>query len=116
LETDILLDLSRFRRPRIVLIAAAFLLSATIGIYFATQSASPPALAFSDFLKAVDAGKVTEVTFADPIIDVVLRDGSIARTVAPPEFLSANASFVTDLYRRDVRVDVIPAPEPGTLS
>ena len=99
-----------------MLIAAAFLLSAAGGLYFATRTAAPPALAFSEFLRAVDAGKVTDVTFADPIIKVVLRDGSVAQTVAPPEFLAANGSFVNDLYRRDIRVDVIPAPEPGSLS
>jgi cell division protease FtsH len=99
-----------------VLVAAALLLSAMGGLYLATHAATPPALVFSDFLKAVDAGKVTEVTFSDHVIDVVLRDGSVARTVAPPEFLAANASFVTDLYRRDIRVDVVPAPEPGSLS
>ncbi len=99
-----------------MLVAAALLLSVVGGLYFATRTAAPPALAFSEFLKAVDAGKVTDVTFADPIIKVVLRDGSVAQTVAPPEFLAANGSFVNDLYRRDIRVDVIPAPEPGTLS
>jgi cell division protease FtsH len=99
-----------------VLVAAALLVSAVGGLYFTTRTATPPALAFSEFLKAVDAGKVTDVTFADPIIKVVLRDGSVAQTVAPPEFLAANGSFVNDLYRRDIRVDVIPAPEPGSLS
>jgi cell division protease FtsH len=99
-----------------VLVAATLLLSAVGGLYLATRTAAPPALAFSDFLRAVDAGKVTDVTFADPIIRVVLRDGSMAQTVAPPEFLAANGSFVNDLYRRDIRVDVIPAPEPGSLS
>ncbi len=99
-----------------MLVAAALLLSAVGGLYFATRIATPPALAFSEFLGAIDAGKVTDVTFADPIIKVVLRDGRTVQTVAPPEFLAANGSFVNDLYRRDIRVDVIPAPEPGSLS
>ncbi len=99
-----------------MLVAAALLLSVVSGVYLATRTPTPPSLVFSDFLKAVDAGKVTEVTFADPVITVGLRDGSVAQTVAPPEFLAANGAFVTDLYRRDIRVDVIPAPEPGSLS
>ncbi len=99
-----------------MLVAAALLLSAVSGVYLLTRTPTPPSLVFSDFLKAVDAGKVTAVTFADPIITVGLRDGSVAQTVAPPEFLAANGTFVTDLYRRDIRVDVIPAPEPGSLS
>ena len=99
-----------------MLLAAALLLCAVGGPYLAMRAPAPPSLIFSDFLKAVDAGKVTAVTFSGPIIDVVLRDGSVAQTVAPPEFLGANASFVTDLYRREIRVDVIPEPEPGSLS
>ena len=80
----------------------------------ARRRAAAPA--FSDFLKSVETGKVTQVTFSDHTIDVVLSDGSVAQTVAPQEFLAANASFVTDLYRRNIRVDVIPAPVPGSLS
>ncbi len=116
-ETDLLLDFPRFRRPRAVLVvAAALLLSAAGALYFATRASAPPSLPFSDFLKAVEAGKVTQVTFSNHTIDVVLSDGRVAQTVAPQEFLAANASFVTDLYRRNIRVDVIPAPEPGSLS
>jgi cell division protease FtsH len=110
------LEFSRFRRPRLVLIAAALLLSLVGGIYYATRIPPPPALAFSEFLKAVAAGQVTQVTVADPLIDVVLRDGTVSRTVAPKDYLSANPAFVNDLYLRDVRVDVIPAREPGSLS
>jgi len=99
-----------------VLVAATLLLSVVSGAYLLTRTPTPPSLVFSDFLKAVDAGKVTEVTFADPVMTVSLRDGSVMQTIAPPEFLSANGTFVTDLYRRDIRVDVIPAPEPGSLS
>ena len=88
-----------------------------VGAFFvATRTVPPTTLAFSDFLKAVDAGKVTGVTFSDHTIDVVLRDGTTAQTVAPPEFLAANSTFVTDLYRREIRVEVIPAPAPGSLS
>ena len=99
-----------------MLVAATLLLSVVSGAYLLTRTPTPPSLVFSDFLKAVDAGKVTEVTFADPVMTVSLRDGSVMQTIAPPEFLSANGTFVTDLYRRDIRVDVIPAPEPGSLS
>ena len=70
-----------------MLVAAALLLSVVSGAYLLTRTPTPPSLVFSDFLKAVDAGQVTEVTFADPVITVNLRDGSVAQTVAPPEFL-----------------------------
>jgi cell division protease FtsH len=73
-------------------------------------------MVFSEFLKAVDAGKVTQVTLNEHRIDFVLRDGGAAQTVAPKEYLAANSGFINDLYRRDIRVDVIPADEPGSLS
>jgi cell division protease FtsH len=110
-------DLSRFRRPR-VLIAAAIVVSLTIAgsMYYTRSAPADPPLAFSEFLKAVDAGNIAAVTFADRAIDVTLRDGRTTRTIAPPEFLKSNVSFVNDLYRRNIRVDVTASPEPGSLS
>jgi cell division protease FtsH len=82
-------------------------------------SERPPAvrqLAFSEFVQELEAGSVTAVTFSDRAIDVVLRDGTTVHTIAPPEFLAANASFVTDLVRRHIRVDVTPAVDPSAVS
>jgi cell division protease FtsH len=63
----------------------------------------------------VESGGVTAVTFGDRDILVTFRDGATATTVAPPEF-SRNSSFITDLYRRGVRVEVVPASDPTSLS
>jgi cell division protease FtsH len=110
-------DFSRFRKPRTLIVVAAMIALATAaGVYIVRMTPTVPQLAFSEFLKAVDAGKVTEVIFNDRTMKVALRDGSVVQTVAPPEFLNANSTFVTDLYRRDIRVDVTPAAEPGSLS
>jgi cell division protease FtsH len=107
----------RHRKRRILLIVAVLaLLAASAGYYIITRTAPPAPLAFSEFVKLVDSGQVAEVMFKDRAIDVVLRDGRTAQTFAPPEFLASNSSFVTDLVRRDIRVDVTPAPEPGSLS
>jgi cell division protease FtsH len=98
------------------MLAAALVASIVAGgIYSYESTPLPQPMAFSEFLKAVDGGQVTAVTLTNSQLDVVLRDGTGVRTVAPPEFL-ANAAFVTDLYRRQIRVDVTPAPEPGSLS
>ena len=85
------------------------------GIYVLGRAPLPQPMAFSEFLRAVDGGQVTAVTLTNSQLDVILRDGTAVRTVAPPEFL-ANTAFVTDLYRRQIRVDVTPVPEPGSLS
>jgi cell division protease FtsH len=108
---------SRFRRSRVLIVAAAVVaLAATVSLYFINRTPIPPSLAFSEFLQAVEAGQVKQVTFTDRTIDFILRDGTAAQTVAPPEFLGANSAFVTDLYRRSIRVEVTPAAEPGSLS
>jgi cell division protease FtsH len=110
--------LPRFRRPRFLLAAVAFVvLTATLaGLYFSRHTAPPPSIPFSDFLRQVEAGSVTQVTLGDRTVDITFRDGRVAQTFVPAEFLSANSSFVTDLYRRQIQVDVTPAPEPGSLS
>ena len=112
------MELPRFRRPRVLILVAAALalIAVPTGIYLLNRAGSPPSIAFSEFLRQVDAGKVTEVTFRDRAIEIGLRDGSRARTVPPPEFLAANASFITDLYKRQIRVDVMPTPDPDALS
>jgi cell division protease FtsH len=110
-------DYSRFRKPRaFILIAALVAIVVASAVYVARRGPAVEALVFSDFLKAVESGQVTAVTFTDHTIDVVMRDGRAAQTVAPPEFLTANSSFVTELYRRQIRVEVTPAPTPGSLS
>jgi cell division protease FtsH len=110
-------EFSRFRKPRtLILVAALVAALAAAGAYIVRLTPVVPTLAFSEFLQAVDAGKVTAVTLDDRSITVVLRDGSIALTTAPTEFLRSNSSFVTDLYRRQIRVEAIPGTEPGSLS
>jgi cell division protease FtsH len=45
-----------------------------------------------------------------------LKGGSTIKTVAPPEFLGANGTFIPDLVRRNIRVDVAPVPDPSEVS
>ncbi len=107
----------RFRQPRtLIVVAAAAAFAVALIAYAVTRAPARPALAFSEFLQIVDAGQVKQVTLNDRTIDIVLRDGRTEQTIAPQEFLAANSSFVTDLYRRGIRVEVTPSPEPGSLS
>jgi cell division protease FtsH len=110
--------LPRRRRPRNFLILAAVLTLSGVpaGVYLAKRPAPPQPLAFSEFLQHVQANKVSQVTFGRDAIDVVLADGRVAQTVAPPDFVSANSSFVMDLVARNVRVEGAPVPTPGSLS
>ncbi len=106
-----------FRRPRVYIPVLVALLIAIVGsVHMLRQQTEPPELAFSDFLRNIEQGQVAQVRFAAGGIDVTLRDGAVTHTVPPPEFMAASAGFVTDLAKRNVRIEVQAAPEPGTLS
>ena len=106
------------KRPRLLLLIAAILALIAIptGWYFANQPPVIPPVAFSEFLQNVEGGRVTQVTFNERTITAQLNGGSKITTVAPPEFLAANGTFVTDLVGRNIRVDVSPASDPGAMS
>jgi cell division protease FtsH len=110
--------LPRSRRNRILLAAgvALALTAAAAGVYFVGRPAVPDTLAFSDFLRHVQANRVARVTIGSEALEVALTDGSTALTIAPKDFLSANSTFINDLVGRNVRVEVTPAAAPGSLS
>jgi cell division protease FtsH len=106
-----------FRRPRALVAIAVGLILALAAIVYTVRPAEPAAtLPFSEFLQRIDRGDVAQVRFVDRALEVVFRDGEVAQTVPPPQFLTANAAFVTDLARKGIVIDVVPGPEPGTLS
>ncbi|HEX6973154.1 MAG TPA: ATP-dependent zinc metalloprotease FtsH [Vicinamibacterales bacterium] len=110
--------LPRLPRPRLLIFAALALALTAVpaGFYMSRRAPEPPPLAFSEFLKEVESGGVKAVTFGERTIDVTLRNGQTAQTTAPPEFLTANSTFYTDLVKRQIRVEVTPVAEPGSLS
>src|SRR3954464_13889858 len=99
--------------PAIIAIVA---LSAVPASLYLKRAPDPEPLALSEFLQQVDRGAVAKVTFAERDIQVTFRDGRTMQTVAPAEFLSANSSFINDLVKRNVHVDVNPLPDPQALS
>jgi cell division protease FtsH len=107
-----------FRRPRLLFLTAAIvaLTALPAGLYLAKRPAVTAPIAFSEFLKQVDAGRVAQVTFEERQLVVTLADGAKITTVAPPEFLKANTGFVSELVRKNVRIDVTPADDPKAVS
>ena len=109
----------RFRRPRFLILAVAIVIAfagVPAGLYYVNRTPAAESLAFSEFLQQVERGGVAKVTFGERAIEVALRDGRTLQTVAPPQFLSANATFITDLVNRNVRVEVTPLTDPQALS
>jgi cell division protease FtsH len=108
----------RFRRPRYLftaILAILALCAVPAGMYL-KRAPEPGAIPLSEFLQQVERGAVAKVTFGERDIQVTLRDGQTAQTVAPADFLSANSSFINDLVKRNVRVEVNALPDPQALS
>ena len=61
---------------------------------------------FSDLLRDLDRGAVSEVVVNGDTLDFKLTDGETFRTVAPANYVTANAAFVPDLAKKNVRIDV----------
>jgi cell division protease FtsH len=105
-----------FRRARVyvpAIIALCALIAA--GVYVSRRHITPvPAMAFSDFLQQIDRGQVKEIhAAADGALTVTLANGSTATTIAPPTFLSNDA---TGLSRKGLHIELQPAVEPNPVS
>ncbi len=74
-------------------------------------AASVAQVPFSDLLRHLDRGAVAELVVVGDTLDFKLSTGQTFRTVAPLNYVTANPSFVTDLAKRNVRIDVRSAPE-----
>jgi cell division protease FtsH len=102
--------------PRVVLILGILVLVSASAFYWrASRIPLPTEIAFSEFLRHVDAGRAVSVTVTDSTIDVTLKDRRVVRTVPPPGFFGTNAAFVTELARRGVLLQVKPVATPGAL-
>src|SRR4051794_22761300 len=71
---------------------------------------------FSDLLRHVADGTVTDVAVNGDTLDFKLKSGQPLRTVAPAGYVTSNAAFVPDLARRGVRIEVQAAAEQSAYS
>ena len=86
--------------------ALAVALVATGLVMYAWSSPRPDSLAFSEFVRQLHEGAVTEVALGDQSMTVTLRGGRHVETVAPVGY-AANPAFLQDLIGRHVRVSVV---------
>src|SRR5262245_4015035 len=99
---------------RMIWIAVAVLLMAAVSSSLLLRSratASVEQVPFSDLLRQLDRGAVSELIVAGDTLDFKLTTGQTLPTVAPLNYVTANPSFVTDLAKHHVRIDVRSAPE-----
>ncbi len=84
----------------VVLSTAAFLTLRTRG------TTQPTTVAFSEFLRDVQAGQVSRVTVATDEVSFERRDGTLFATTAPAGYIASNPTFVTNMTDRGIRFDV----------
>ena len=85
----------------------------------AARTRSAPEIAsvpFSELLTQLNNGSVAAVVVNGDTLDFTVRDGRTFRTVAPSNYITANAAFVPDLARRNIRIEVRTAPEQSAYS
>jgi cell division protease FtsH len=71
---------------------------------------------FSDLLHDLDRGTVSAVVLNGDTLEFTLMSGQTLRTVAPANFVTANPAFVSELARKNVRIDVKTVPEQTAFS
>jgi cell division protease FtsH len=95
-------------RSRALWIAAGVVVAlASAGLFAWRQAAAePPQMVFSDLLRDVDRGAIGELVVNGDRLDVKTADGRLFRTTTPTNYIAANPTFLADLARKGVRIDV----------
>jgi len=104
------------RRLLTVLVPLVAVALASILVVRARRAVDVAEVPFSDLLSDLDRGAVTRVVVAGDTLEFTLADGGTRRTVAPPNYVTANAAFVPELAKRHVRIEVKAAGDPSAYS
>ncbi len=106
----------KFPRTRLIWTGAGILIVVLSVAAFLTLRArgttQPTTVAFSEFLRDVQAGRVSRVTVAADEVSFERLDGTLFATTAPGGYVASNPTFVTNLTDRGIRFDVSRA-EPS---
>ncbi len=95
---------------RSTLIFSAGLLVLALGLFLGLRSSrpAPRELAFSELSTEIDAGRVRTVVLGPDALTAALASGEVVRSIIPAGYV-ASSSFVPDLVRRGIHVEVRPA-------
>ena len=96
---------------------AAVCLAATVGLasygVYSRSRTAPAQVPFSDLLRYVDRGEVTQVLITGDTVEFTTAGGQALQTVMPANYVTANAAFVPALASHNIRIDVKSATEPS---
>ena len=82
-------------------------------VMFRSSGAPEPAsVAFSHFLRDIDAGRVKEVTVDTDALTYRTADGKLYETTAPHGYVAANPTFISGLTARNVQI-LVSREEPS---
>jgi cell division protease FtsH len=70
---------------------------------------------FSDLLRHVDRGEVTEVVVSGDTLEFKLAAGQTLQTLMPANYATGNPAFVSELVKKNVRIDVRSISEPDAI-
>ena len=105
------------RRLIAVSVAGLIAITLVIGVGVRARNHSEvQQVPFSDLLRLIDKGVVTDVVVNGDALDFKLGSGQTFRTIAPANYVTSNAAFVPELTRRNVRIDVRSANEQTAFS
>jgi cell division protease FtsH len=104
------------RRMMLIAVIGAVLVVSGALLLRARRTAEIAQAPFSDLLRHLDRGAVAEVVVNGDTLDFKLTSGQAFRTTAPANYVTANASFVPELAKKNVRIDVRTAAEPAAFS
>jgi cell division protease FtsH len=93
---------------KLALAVGIFGLLLAVSLWLRQPAAVATEIPFSEFVRQVEAGSVAQITVSAQSVAVKLRDGKTVQTVPPPAFFSANAAFLAELSRQNVRISVLP--------
>jgi cell division protease FtsH len=98
----------KWLRSRVAWIAAGVAVVAVASVIFLVRGepTAPPHAPFSDLLRDLDRSAVSAVVVNGDALDITLGDGRLYRTTAPSNYVTASPSFVADLARKGVRIEV----------
>jgi cell division protease FtsH len=96
----------KHRRAAVIACAALLVLSLAVLGTIRTTTPDVPEVAFSQFITDVNAGQIRAVEVQAEGLLATRRAGDKVRTFAPLGYAAASPTFIPDLVKRGIRVDV----------
>src|SRR4051794_21031900 len=110
---------ARWFQRRTAIVGATLLVAAlAAGVFFlrSHRASAVVQVPFSDLLRHLDSGSVAAIVVSGDSLDFTLSSGQTLRTNAPSNYVTANPSFIADLSKRHVRIEVQTLPEQSAYS